>query len=404
MPEIDADELRKLVALRDDGIISEKEFQRQKRRWLHPAPASLVRGPWWAGGAALVVIVAVLAFLLHPATPAQTTVHLDETGASVGQVQAAIAYAERYVGQDHDDGECLQFVWEAWSAAGIDIGGRYSSDTALAYWQANPKQWSEIHSPHVYNNPPAGALVFWGNNQYVSDGGHVGISVGDGTVVSTAAYPYANRNPKAPSPDVFHFPLTARPATTYNYLGYMMPLNAGSSSQPAAPPAAHPSPTPTLKVTTGGGVQPAAPGSIIQPAPGSGLQSTAPIPSVKPTSQPTPITTAPPTTATPAPSGPIFTVMNTDDPPPDGVWFRWAPYTADTNEITGDGVYANEQVQLKCYAVGQAVGPYNDTLWYFVQNITRPTIDGMDNEGYLNAHYINDGQLAGVVDAGVPAC
>jgi hypothetical protein len=72
--------------------------------------------------------------------------------------------------------------------------------------------------------------------------------------------------------------------------------------------------------------------------------------------------------------------------------------------ITGLGVYMNEQVQLHCYAFGDAVGPYNDTLWYFVVNVTRPTVDGMADQGYLNAHFINDGALSGQVDAGVPAC
>ena len=410
MAENNADEIRKLAALRDDGIITDREFRQQKRQLLHSAQAHWTRRPWLGGGAAVVIILLVaLAFFVRPAPATPATVNLDETAATVGQVQAAIRYAHNHLNQDYDDGLCLQFVWEAWESAGIDIGGRFNSDTAFAYWQADPEGWTKVASTHVYNSPPAGALVFWGNNQYVSDGGHVGISVGDGTVISTAAYPYANRNSKDPSPDVFQFPLTARPATTYNYLGYIMPLNSGANSQSTAPSKTVQQ-APTLRVTTnGGGTQPNGPGPTIQPASG-GLQSTAPIPSVKVTPNPTQTPPIPPThtptppTQTPSPSLPIFTVMNTDDPPPDGVWFRWAPYTADTHEITGDGVYANEQVQLQCYAFGQGVGPYDDTLWYFVQNITRPTIDGMDDSGYLNAHYINDGQLAGVVDAGVPAC
>lgn len=105
-----------------------------------------------------------------------------------------------------------------------------------------------------------------------------------------------------------------------------------------------------------------------------------------------------------AASGPIYTVMNTSETMPDGVWFRYAPYTADTKRITGLGVYKNERVQLECYAFGQAVGPYNDRLWYQALNVTRPTIDGMADQGYLNAHYINDGKAANQVDPGVPAC
>jgi len=106
----------------------------------------------------------------------------------------------------------------------------------------------------------------------------------------------------------------------------------------------------------------------------------------------------------PPPSGPIFTVMNTSESPPDGVWFRNSPHSADTDRVTGHGVYMNEQVQLQCYSWGDAVGPYGNTLWYDVTNVTRPTNNGVSNSGYLNAHYINDGLAANQIDAGVPQC
>ena len=111
----------------------------------------------------------------------------------------------------------------------------------------------------------------------------------------------------------------------------------------------------------------------------------------------------------PGPSGgaqdPVFTVMNTSETPPDGVWFRNSPHTADTDRVTGHGVYGGDQVQLNCYAFGDSGGQYNDTLWYYVNNVTRPTVsgNGTSNVGYLNAHYVNDGKDANVVDAGVPA-
>lgn len=96
--------------------------------------------------------------------------------------------------------------------------------------------------------------------------------------------------------------------------------------------------------------------------------------------------------------------MNTSETPPDGVWFRNSPHTGDTSRITGLGIYRNEQVRLQCYGWGDSVGAYNDTLWYYVTDISRPTNNGAPNVGWLNAHYINDGQRADVVDAGVPAC
>lgn len=142
------------------------------------------------------------------------------------------------------------------------------------------------------------------------------------------------------------------------------------------------------------------------------LSSTSPAPNPvpvhpsTPTSVPphTPAPGPPPVTSPPPPSKPIFTVMNTSETPPDGVWFRWAPHTADTTRTTGLGVYMNERVQLNCYGWGDAVGPYNDTLWYSVDNVSRPTNSGAPNTGWLNAHYIDDGQRANVVDAGVPPC
>jgi hypothetical protein len=105
-----------------------------------------------------------------------------------------------------------------------------------------------------------------------------------------------------------------------------------------------------------------------------------------------------------ASSEPVYTVMNTSETPPDGVWFRNSPHTADTDRVTGHGVYMNEQVRLECYAWGDAVGPYNNQLWYFVLNVTRPVNAGVANQGYLNAHYINDGAVANQIDAGVVQC
>ena len=102
----------------------------------------------------------------------------------------------------------------------------------------------------------------------------------------------------------------------------------------------------------------------------------------------------------------VYPVMNTSETLPDGVWFRTTPRTWDTDRVTGHGVYAGDRVQLTCYASGDAVGPYANRIWYYVSNLTRPTVPKINtlNVGFLNAHYINDGKLANQVDAGVPAC
>jgi hypothetical protein len=135
-------------------------------------------------------------------------------------------------------------------------------------------------------------------------------------------------------------------------------------------------------------------------------------PAPAPSSQPAQTEAAPPAAAEPAPSHsveaspkrPVFTVMNTSETLPDGIWFRTAPYMADTERITGLGPYMNEQVELLCYQFGEAVGPYSDRLWYQTNDITRPTINGRPNTGYLNAHFINDGKIANETDPGVPSC
>jgi hypothetical protein len=114
----------------------------------------------------------------------------------------------------------------------------------------------------------------------------------------------------------------------------------------------------------------------------------------------------PVSTSVKASGPPVFPVMNTSEQLPDGVWFRNSPTLSDTNEVTGFGVYAGDSVQLICYAFGGPVGPYNDSLWYYADNLTRPLVSttGLPNIGYLNAHYINDGMAANVPDPGVPAC
>jgi hypothetical protein len=114
----------------------------------------------------------------------------------------------------------------------------------------------------------------------------------------------------------------------------------------------------------------------------------------------TPVSSNPP----PKSTGLVFPVQNTDETPPDGVYFRNSPHTADTSRTPGLGVYMNERVQLICYGWGDAVGPYNDKLWYDVSDATRPTANGVANEGWLNAHYIADGKSANVLDAGVSVC
>lgn len=106
---------------------------------------------------------------------------------------------------------------------------------------------------------------------------------------------------------------------------------------------------------------------------------------------------------TPPPPGPVFPVMNTSETPPDGVWFRDNPNVSGPR-LNGYGVYAGDPVQLRCYGWGEAIGRYGNRLWYSSADLTRPNAPGRPNAGWLNAHYVNDGQNANAVVPGVKPC
>ncbi len=137
-------------------------------------------------------------------------------------VDTVINTAESHLNTGYDDGFCLAFVANAWDSVGVNIGGNFPSDDPVTYWENNYGGWTRVASYHQYNSPPKGALVFWGATRW-SSSGHVAISLGNNQVVSTAAYPYLGNNPK--NPDVFIFNLSDRSPATYNYLGYILPLN-----------------------------------------------------------------------------------------------------------------------------------------------------------------------------------
>lgn len=131
-------------------------------------------------------------------------------GSSSSAGQGAISWARGYLGQDYMAGHCLGFVMQAYSAAGLDIGG---ADTAALYWSQNPKGYPS----GTDTNPPVGALVFWGATSN-NDAGHVGIYEGNDTVLSTQSWP------SNAGGDVVHeFSLSGRNAAGYPYLGWINP-------------------------------------------------------------------------------------------------------------------------------------------------------------------------------------
>lgn len=102
-------------------------------------------------------------------------------------------------------------------------------------------------------------------------------------------------------------------------------------------------------------------------------------------------------------AGPVYPVMNTSETPPDGVWFRDNPAVSGPR-LNGYGVYGGDRVELRCYGWGESLGRYQNRLWYYAGNVTRPSAPGRANVGWLNAHYVNDGQNANVAAPGVAAC
>jgi len=281
-----------------------------RKAWLlrlDPRIAGLVRGPWrWpllAGAVILLLAASLIPVQFRAAGDSRTGLDRD-AAVSASQIQVAIAYAESFVGTSHDDQMSLQFVWEAWNAAGVNIGGRSAGVTPALYWSDDPQDWAHHPGSGAYNDPPAGALVFWDTYLSPSDGGHVALSLGGGRVVSTGAYPYANGSVTDPSLDVFTFSLTQRNPIQFDYLGYVMPLATLESGSPIAmpTPSASSSATPSPSGT-------ATPSPPVTPTPTPRPSTPTPATVTRtPTPTPTPTPTTTPTSTSTTATGPTVTV------------------------------------------------------------------------------------------------
>jgi uncharacterized membrane protein YgcG len=118
----------------------------------------------------------------------------------------------------------------------------------------------------------------------------------------------------------------------------------------------------------------------------------------QPINQPSPgvppcnVPASPPETTS---GGRIFSIFNAEG----GIYYRNSPHWADTSATQGVGVYNGDQVQLICGALGDAIGPYNDTAWSYVNNLSRRVGDG-----WVNEHFINDSALSNQFVVGEPMC
>ncbi|MGI8665412.1 MAG: CHAP domain-containing protein [Jatrophihabitans sp.] len=129
-------------------------------------------------------------------------------GGPSSTAQAAINWANGHLGQSYDSGYCLAFVAEAYSAAGVNIGG---SDTAADYWSSDPNGYPR----HSDASPEVGSLVFWGATA-ANYAGHVGIYLGNDTVISTSSWPESSSGTT-----VHTWSFSGRNAAGYPYLGWM---------------------------------------------------------------------------------------------------------------------------------------------------------------------------------------
>jgi len=209
-------------------MLTDKEFKNQKARILgNHGPLRTSSRPAVSLGvvSAVVIGVLILASVVNPRTPSK--VSISTVALTQSQVQTAINVAMSQVGSPKYNGECLLLMREAYLAAGIDIG---SSFDPITYWAADPKGYTEYQAEWgPYGTPPAGAILFWGQTQWTSYG-HAALSLGNGSVVSSAAYPYTN------GPDNgLVFPLSAVNPKTYHYLGYLVPGTLTSTSTSPTP-------------------------------------------------------------------------------------------------------------------------------------------------------------------------
>lgn len=128
---------------------------------------------------------------------------------------------------------------------------------------------------------------------------------------------------------------------------------------------------------------------------GSAPPSPAPVPSPAPSPKPAPVPSSPPAPSSGTGSL-VFTVFNAAG----GVYFRNSPNWDDARRIAGAGVYEGDRVQVKCGASGGVVGPYANSWWSYVTNLTRPSA----GSGWVNAHFIDDGMPANTPSPGEPSC
>lgn len=410
-----ADEISKLADLKERGLISEAEYDQQRKKVLGGPDGDKRHVPTIAVIGIVVVLVALVVGLLegtssNPSKHAagNNTVHLSLASETQAE-NAAVAWAEKQVGSSTLNGLCLSLVVDAYENAGFNIRAHasISSNTyPIDVWNAHS---GGITESGTSQSPPAGALFFW-NNKGGRTLTHVAISTGGWNFVSTSDV-YNER--------VTHYETMGQ----FNQNSWAIPLGwwlpDGSSTPPptqAAPTTPQPTNSSPGSSTSGGStagtsplqpavggsaLQPAAGTSSLQPAAGSGaLGGSATI--TKPTSGSAGTQTTPTTPATTPPTSP--------PPPPatysetvGGVSHTWTNYT-NAGGTEGPSIAAYQTVQIACKVTGFKVAD-GDTWWYRIAQ------SPWNNQYFVSADaFYNNGATSGslhgtpFVDPAVPNC
>src|SRR5258708_31573508 len=89
-------------------------------------------------------------------------------------------------------------------------------------------------------------------------------------------------------------------------------------------------------------------------------------------------------------------VMNAEG----GIYWRSEPNWAAAEAIPGFGFYNGTTVEVHCYQGGSAVPGSADTMWEQATDVGGPGY----GSGWINEHFINDGQPINQPSPGVPPC
>jgi hypothetical protein len=101
-------------------------------------------------------------------------------------------------------------------------------------------------------------------------------------------------------------------------------------------------------------------------------------------------------TASGASADPRYTVMNAEG----GIYWRSEPNWSAAEAVSGFGVYNGTTIEVHCYQSGSSVPGSADTIWEQATDVAGAGY----GSGWLNEHFINDGQPIDQPSPGVPAC